>query len=112
MFVAAALRPLAASFVVFGVFAGAWAVAAVDVERTFALSDTGLGFLLAAGIGGATAVAVFGGALTDRWGSRATLSVALCAWALLLALGAAAPGLAVFAPVFVVALGAGGMVDV
>ncbi|MDP9333922.1 MAG: hypothetical protein M3Q30_11545, partial [Actinomycetota bacterium] len=63
------LRPVVASFVVFGVFAGAWAVATVDIERAFHLTDTGLGALLAAGIIAATAVAAIGGAITDRWGA-------------------------------------------
>ena len=35
------LRPVVASFVVFGFFAGAWAVATVDIERAFHLADTG-----------------------------------------------------------------------
>lgn len=108
----ASLRPVAASFVVFGIFAGAWAVAAIDVERAFDLTDAQLGLILAAGIGAATAVAVFGGALTDRWGARRALTAALAGWGALLALGAGAPHLALFAPVFVVALAAGGMVDV
>ena len=59
------LRPVAAAFIVFGLFAGAWAVAAVDIERTFGLSDAELGLLLAAGIVAATAIAAIGGAL-DR----------------------------------------------
>ena len=50
------LRPVAVAFVVFGFFAGAWAVATVDSERTFRLPDTGLGAILAAGILAAPAV--------------------------------------------------------
>ena len=38
-------------------------VAVVDIERTFGLSDAQLGFLLAAGIVAATAVAAVGGAV-------------------------------------------------
>ncbi len=106
------LRPVAASFLVFGAFAGAWAVAAVDVERAFDLTDAQLGLLLAGGIGAATAIAAFSGALTDRWGARIALAGALAVWSVLLAFGAGAPRIALFAPVFIVALAAGGMVDV
>jgi MFS family permease len=106
------LRPVAASFVVFGVFAGGWAVGAIDVEHAFDLTDAQLGLLLAAGIGGATAIAIFGGAITDRWGTRLTLTAALASWAGLLAFAAGAPTIALFAPLFVVAVAAGGMVDV
>jgi MFS family permease len=108
----ATLRPVAASFLVFGLFAGTWAVAAVDVERAFDLSDAQLGLLLAAGIGAATTVAVFGGALTDRWGARVALAGAMALWGALLAVGAGAPHLILFVPAFTVALAAGGMVDV
>jgi MFS family permease len=108
----ASLRPVAASFLVFGAFAGTWAVAAVDVERAFGLTDAQLGLLLAGGIAAATAIAAFSGALTDRWGARVALAGALASWSALLAFGAGAPRVALFAPVFIVALAAGGMVDV
>lgn len=106
------LRPVAVAFLVFGTFAGAWAVATVDLERTFGLSDAGLGALLAAGIAGATAVAAIGGAVTDRWGARATMVRALLGWGALLAIEAAAPHLILFAPALVLAMAAGGLVDV
>jgi MFS family permease len=106
------LRPVAFSFVVFGVLGGAWAVAPVDIERTFGLSDAGLGLLLAAGIIGATAVAAFGGAVTDRWGAGRSLTRALVFWGVLLAAEAFAPHLAVFVPALIAAMAAGGLVDV
>jgi MFS family permease len=106
------LRPVVASFVVFGFFAGAWAVATVDIERTFHLSDTGLGALLAAGIVAATAVAAIGGAITDRWGAGPSLTRALVVWGALLALEAAAPHLVLFVLALVMAMAAGGLVDV
>ena len=106
------LRPVVASFVVFGFFAGAWAVATVDIERTFHLSDTGLGALLAAGIIAATAVAAIGGAITDRWGAGPSLTRALVVWGALLALEAAAPHLVLFVLALVMAMAAGGLVDV
>jgi MFS family permease len=106
------LRPVAVAFFVFGVFAGGWAVATVDVERTFHLTDTGLGALLAAGIIAATAVAAIGGAITDRWGAGRSLTRALVVWGAFLALEAAAPHLLLFVPAFMVAMAAGGLVDV
>ncbi|HYL52536.1 MAG TPA: MFS transporter [Acidimicrobiia bacterium] len=106
------LRPVAASFLVFGVFAGTWAVAAVDVERTFGLTDAQLGLLLAGGIAAATGIAAFSGALTDRWGAGSALAGALVLWGALLAFASGAPRIALFAPLFIVALAAGGMVDV
>ena len=106
------LRPVVVAFVVFGFFAGAWAVATVDIERTFHLGDSGLGLLLAAGIVAATAVAAMGGAITDKYGAGRSLARALVAWGAFLALEAFAPHLAVFVPVFVLAMAAGGMVDV
>lgn len=106
------LRPVAASFLVFGVFAGTWAVAAVDVERTFGLTDAQLGLLLAGGIAAATGIAAFSGALTDRWGAGSALAGALVLWGALLAFASGAPRVALFAPLFIVALAAGGMVDV
>lgn len=106
------LKPVAAAFVVFGFFAGAWAVAAVDVERAFGLSDAQLGVLLAAGIVAATGVAAVGGALTDRLGAGRALAGALVAWGGLLAVQAGASGLVLFVPAFLLAMAAGGMVDV
>jgi MFS family permease len=97
---------------VFGFFAGAFAVAAVDIERTFHLSDAQLGFLLAAGIIAATCVAAVGGVITDRWGAGITLARSLVIWGSLLGVEAVAPHIGVFAPAFTVALAAGGLVDV
>jgi MFS family permease len=107
-----ALRAVGAAFVVFGIFGGAWAVAAADIEHSFGLSDGQLGFLLAGGIIAATVIAAFGGAITDRWGARAVLTRALVAWALFLTIEAASFHLPVFVPAFIVAVAAGGLIDV
>jgi MFS family permease len=106
------LRPVVGAFVVFGSFAGAWAVAAADIERTFALSDGELGLLLAAGILSATALAALGGVIVERWSAGSSLAWSLVAWGVLLACQAAAPELAPFALAFVLASGAGGVIDV
>ncbi|HEV7526154.1 MAG TPA: MFS transporter [Acidimicrobiia bacterium] len=106
------LRPVAVAFFVFGGFAGALAVATVDIERTFHLTDAGLGALLTAGIVAATGVAAFGGAITDRFGAGRSLTLALVLWGAFLSLEAGAPHLAFFVPALVVTMAAGGLVDV
>lgn len=106
------LRPVAGGFVVFGAFAGAWSVAAVDIERTFRLTDAQLGLLLAGGILSATCIAAVGGLVIERWTPRGSLIRSLVLWGALLAVQSVAPHLGVFAPVYVVTLAAGGLVDV
>jgi MFS family permease len=106
------LRPVVGAFVVFGSFAGAWAVAVLDVERSFGLSDAGLGGILALGIVLAAVLNAVGGALTDRWGSSLALARSLAIWGFLLAGVAAAPAVGVFAVAFTLAMAAGGFVDV
>ena len=106
------LRPVAAGFLVFGFYGGAFAVAAVDIERTFHLSDAELGILLATGIIAATAIAAIGGILTDRWGAGVTLARSLIIWGSMLAVEAFAPHIGVFAPAMTLAIAAGGLIDV
>ncbi len=106
------LRPVAVAFVVFGFFAGGWAVATVDIERTFRLTDTGLGAILAAGIVAATAVTAIGGTVTDRFGAGRSLTIALVLWGTLLLFEAGAPHLALFVPALMLTMAAGGLVDV
>ena len=106
------LRPVAAGFLVFGFYAGAFSVAAINIERTFHLSDAELGFLLATGIVAATAIAAIGGIVTDRWGAGVTLARGLIIWGSLLVVEALAPHIAVFAPAMTLAIASGGLVDV
>jgi MFS family permease len=106
------LRPVAASFIIFGTYGGAWAVAAVDVERAFNLTDLQLGLLLAGGILAATGVAAFGGAISDKIGAGRALSRSLFVWAALVAVEALAPHIGVFAPLFIASLAVGGLLDV
>ena len=67
------LRPVAAAFLVFGSFFGAWAVAVLDVRDTFDLTDAGIALILSAGILLAAVLNAVGGALTDRWGAGVAL---------------------------------------
>ena len=106
------LRPVAAAFIAFGCFAGAWSVGAVDVERTFGLTDAALGVVLGVAILCATVVAAFGGALTDRWGAGRALVRALGIWAVFLAASALAPHLALFVVLLTVTISAQGLLDV
>jgi MFS family permease len=106
------LRPVGIAFVVFGFFAGGWAVATVDIEHTFHLTDTGLGALLAAGIIAATAVTAIGGTVTDRFGAGRSLTCALVLWGALLAFEAVSPHLVLFVPALMLTMAAGGLVDV
>lgn len=106
------LRPVVGAFVVFGAFAGAWAIAVLDVQHAFGLSDAALGGILAAGIVLAAGVNAVGGALTDRWGPSAALTRSLVVWSLLLIGVAAAPVVGVFAVAFTLTMAAGGFVDV
>jgi Major Facilitator Superfamily len=106
------LRPVGGAFLIFGSFTGAWAVAVIDIQRTFDISDAELGLVLALGILLAAAVNAVGGALTDRWGAGTALARALVIWAALLVGVAASPALGMFAVAFTLATAAGGFVDV
>lgn len=106
------LRPVAGAFLIFGAFTGAWAVAVIDIQRTFDISDAELGIVLALGILLAAVLNAVGGALTDRWGAGTALARALAIWALLLLVVAASPALGAFAVAFMLATAAGGFVDV
>jgi MFS family permease len=106
------LRPVRGAFLIFGAFTGAWAVAVIDIQRTFDISDAELGLVLAFGILLAAALNAVGGALTDRWGAGTALARALLLWSALLIVVAASPALGMFAVAFTLATAAGGFVDV
>ncbi len=106
------LRPVASGFILFGFYAGAFAVAAIDIERTFHLSDAQLGFLLATGIIAATGVAAVGGIIIGRWAAGVTLARGLIIWGALLGVEALAPHIGLYAPAFTLAIAAGGLIDV
>ncbi len=103
---------MAATFVVFGTFWGAWAVAAADVEDSLGLSHGGFGLLLSVALAGAVASNAAGGALAERHGTAPVLAAALAAWAALLLLAAVCLPDIPFALLLVLAIGLGGVVDV
>lgn len=106
------LRPVAATFVCFGAFWGVWAVSAVDVEDALGLGHGGFGALLAVALAASAVVNALGGTLVERWGTSAAISRSLTAWAVLLALGAAAPHPLLLAAGFTGIVAVGGFVDV
>src|SRR5689334_6442629 len=74
------LWPIAASFAVFGVLVGSWAVSAADVEHELGVSHGTFGLLLSAGLAGGGLVNLFGGALAERHGTGRVLGVSLSLW--------------------------------
>lgn len=82
------LRPVGVVFVLFGLFWGAWAVAAIDIERSLGLSVGGFGLLLSVSLIGSAAANVVGGGLCERFGTARILSLALGTWTAVLVFGA------------------------
>ena len=106
------MLPVRLGFALFGAFWGTWAVAALDVQRFLGLSETGLGVLVAATVVGTSITNVVGGTLTERIGVGPALALSLGAWAV-----SVVPLAAVSAPgwwmaAFLVAVAAGGLLDV
>ena len=109
------MAPVTASFVLFGIFWGSWAVAATDVERSLHLSHARFGLLLSVGLAGAAVANGVGGALTERFGTGRVLAASLAGWGTLLLAGAALASTAVpwgFGATLVLAIALGGVVDV
>jgi MFS family permease len=106
------LRPVGWVFLLFGVFWGGWAVAAINVERAMGLSTAGFGLLLSAAlVGGASSNAV-GGALCERFGTGAVLGWALLGWAVLLSLGAAVQEPVAMRVLIIAMVAIAGLIDV
>ncbi len=113
---AAALRwspllPVAASFALFGLFWGGFAVAVADLQVDLGRSHGGLGTLLSLALAGAAVANAVGGALTERWGTSTVLSRALGTWAVLLVVAALSGHPLALAVALVVVVTLGGLVD-
>jgi hypothetical protein len=106
------LRPVAGAFVLIGIYWGAWAVSAADIERSLGFSHAAFGLLLAGALTGAAAVNAAGGTLAERWGPRRALRRGLAGWGVLLVLGALVHPVAVFAVATAAVVCLGGLVDV
>ena len=83
------MRPIASVFVLFGVFWGGWAVAAINIEHTLGLSTGGFGLLLSVSLAGSAAANAVGGGLCERFGTPRVLGLSLASWAAFLVIGAA-----------------------
>lgn len=103
--------PVAAAFVVLGMFWGSWAVSIADVQRSFHLSDGALGLLLAVAIAVAGATGAVVSHRGERWGTGPMLAGSLAVWAVLLVGAGVARPWPVFAVCFCAAEAAGGCVD-
>lgn len=106
------MRPIGAAFICFGVFWGAWAVAAVDVERFLGASHLKFGVLFAVGIVAGSVTNATGGAMAERLGVRRAQAWSLVVWGAAVLGAAATRGRALFAALFVLVVAAGGAVDV
>ncbi len=106
------LAPVAASFVLFGVYWGSWVVAAADVERELGLTHATLGLLLSTALLGAAVTNVVGGALTERHGTARVLAATLAAWGVLIFAAGFAHTAWTFGAILVVIVTVGGLLDV
>ena len=100
------------AFGLFGVFWGTWAVAALDIQRFLGLSDAGLGGLVAATVVGTSVANIAGGALTERLGVGRAMAASLAMWSLTLVPLAAVRSTGWWMAAFLVAVAAGGLLDV
>jgi MFS family permease len=94
------------------VFWGGWAVAAADVERDLRLGHGGFGLLLSAALAAAALSNAFGGAFAERHGTVRVLGFAFGAWSVLLVSMVFVREPLVMGALVVVAIAAGGVVDV
>ncbi len=106
------LRPVGWVFVLFGIFWGGWAVAAVDVERSLHLSTGGFGLLLSLALVGAATSNAVGGPLCERFGTGRVLGSALLAWSVFLALGAVVRVPVAMELLIIVMVATAGLIDI
>ncbi|MGH9027582.1 MAG: MFS transporter [Acidimicrobiia bacterium] len=112
MSMSVSLRPVASTFVCFGLFWGAWAVSVSDIKAFLGISDGSFGLLLSVALLGASAANAVAGSLAERWGTQTALSRSLAGWGLLLAVGAAVHSPLAFSGLLVGVIALGGAVDV
>ena len=105
------LRVVAAVFVVFGAFWGAWAVAAADVQRSLHVSLAGLGLLLSGSVGIGGVAAAVSGAVAERWGTRVFLARALVLWGVAAVVAGVSSSRTLFVAFFVLSMVGAGLVD-
>jgi MFS family permease len=103
--------PVVAAFVTFGLFWGSWAVMVFNIQKTFHISDSLLGLMLALAVAVAGVTSAVMAHLADRVGARRLLWIALFCWAVLLIALAAAPTRWTFIVALVLVEIAGGSID-
>jgi MFS family permease len=103
--------PVVAAFVTFGLFWGSWAVMLFNIQRSFHLSDSAIGVLLAVAVAVAGASSAVTSHLADRVGARRLLWIALFSWSVLLVVMATAPQRWTFTVALVLVEIAGGSID-
>lgn len=106
------LRPVGWAFALFGVFWGAWAVAAADLQQALHLSAGSFGLLLSAALLGGASANAFGGAACERFGTGRVLVGSLVVWAALLAVTAAMQSPVLLGLALVLLVVSAGLVDV
>ena len=106
------LRPIGWVFVLFGLFWGGWAVAAVDIEQALRLSNGGFGLLLSVALVGAGGSNAVGGSLCERHGTGRVLGVALAVWSAFLVLGSLVRDSFAMELVIVAMVATAGLVDI
>lgn len=106
------LRPIGWVFVLFGLFWGGWAVAAVDIEQALHLSNGGFGLLLSLALVGAGGSNAVGGTLCERHGTGPVLGAALAIWSAILLLGSVVREALAMELVIVAMVATAGLVDI
>lgn len=99
-------------FALFGAFWGTWAVTTLEVQDFLDLSDTGLGVLVAATVLGTSVANAAGGALTERIGVGPASAIALALWGASTLVLAAVRVPEWWMTGFLLAVAAGGLLDV
>lgn len=106
------LLPVAAVFILFGLFWGIWAVSTADVAAALGLGPGGFGALLAVALTASAATGAMTASMVERWGTGITLAVSLVLWAAGLLVMALVGTPWAFATATVVTIAFGGAVDV
>lgn len=106
------LVPVGGSFVALGLFMGAWAVSTPEIERALGGGPGRLGSVLSVALVVAAGANTVGGVLAEHRGTTAAMRLALVVWAAVLSTAALLPAPWGVASGVVLAMSAGGMVDV
>jgi MFS family permease len=107
-----ALVPVGSTFMLIGLYLGAWTVSTPEIERALGGGPGRLGLVLTGALVVAAGMNTLGGALAERRGTSSALGFTLGWWAVALVVGALAPAPWGVALGVVAALSTSGAVDV